>query len=69
MRQPSWTGSVAGGQDDTPIQDGKISGDDISFSAERPFGTFHYKGKVSGDQIKLTVDFDGQTFEITAKKI
>ena len=30
------TGTVAGTQDETPIKNGKISGDDISFSAERP---------------------------------
>lgn len=63
------TGTVAGSQDETPIQNGKISGDDISFTAERPFGSFSYKGKVSGNEIKLNVDFDGNSFEITAKRL
>lgn len=62
------TGTVAGTQDETPIKDGKISGDDISFSADRPFGTFTYKGKVSGNEIKFTVEFDGNSFEIVAKR-
>ena len=62
------TGTVAGAQDETPIKNGKISGDEISFSAERPFGTFNYKGTVGGNEIKFKVEFDGQTFEMTAKR-
>ena len=31
------TGTVAGTQDETQIQNGKINGDDVSFTAERPF--------------------------------
>ena len=63
------TGTVAGAQDETPIQNGKVNGDEISFSAERPFGSFSYKGKISGDEIKFKVEFDGQSFEITAKRL
>lgn len=63
------TGTVAGTQDETPIKDGKINGDEISFSAERPFGSFTYKGRVSGNEIKLKVEFNGENFEITAKRI
>ena len=63
------TGSVAGGQDETPIKDGKINGDDISFTADRPFGTFTYAGKVSGGEIKFKVTFNDQSFEMTAKKV
>ena len=62
------TGTVAGTQDETPIKDGKISGDDISFTADRPFGTFTYKGKVSGNEIKFNVEFDGNSFDIVAKR-
>ncbi len=62
------TGTVAGTQDETAIQNGKISGDDISFTADRPFGTFSYTGKVSGAEIKLKVTFNDQTFEMTAKR-
>ena len=63
------TGTVAGSQDETPIQNGKISGDEVSFTAERPFGKFTYKGTVSGNEIKFKVDFGGNSFEMTAKRI
>jgi hypothetical protein len=63
------TGMVAGSQDETAIENGTIKGDDISFSAHRPFGRFTYKGKVSGDQIKFSVNRDGDSFEMTAKRI
>jgi hypothetical protein len=63
------TGTVAGTQDETPIKDGKISGDDISFTADRPFGTFTYKGKVSGSEIKFKVEFNDNSFDIVAKRV
>lgn len=63
------TGTVAGTQDETPIQNGVISGDEISFTAERPFGKFTYKGKVTGNEIKLKVQFNENSFEITAKRV
>jgi hypothetical protein len=63
------TGTVAGSQDETPIKDGKVSGDTISFTADRPFGTFTYKGTVSGDEIKFAVQFNDNNFEITAKRL
>ena len=63
------TGTVAGSQDETPIKNGKIAGDAISFSAERPFGTFTYSGKVGGGEIKLKVTFNDQSFDITAKRV
>ena len=63
------TGTVAGTQDETQIQNAKINGDDISFTAERPFGTFTYSGKVSGNEIKFKVTFNDQSFEMTAKRV
>ena len=63
------TGTVKGSSDETPIADGTVSGDNISFSAERPFGKFTYKGKASGDEIKFTVEFNDQHFDITAKRV
>jgi hypothetical protein len=63
------SGTVQGSQDDTPIQNGKIDGDEISFSAERPFGAFRYKGKVGSGEIKFTVELNGQNLEMTAKRI
>ena len=63
------TGTVAGTQDETPIQNAKIAGDEISFTAERPFGSFTYSGKVSGNEIKFKVTFNDQNFEMTAKRV
>lgn len=62
------SGTVAGGQDETPIQNGKISGDTVSFTAERPFGSFSYVGKIAGDEIKLKVTFNDQSFDMVAKR-
>jgi len=68
------TGAVGGARGETPITDGKVSGNEISFSVTRKFGDnemkFVYKGKVAGDEIKLTVTVgDGErTFEMTAKR-
>jgi hypothetical protein len=70
------TGTVSGMQGDTPISDGKISGDDISFTLKLNFQgnevTLLYKGKISGDEIKMTRtrqggDQPGQEF--TAKRV
>ena len=63
------SGTVAGTQDETPIQDAKVNGDEISFAAERPFGKFVYSGKVSGNEIKFKVTFNDQSFEMTAKRV
>jgi hypothetical protein len=63
------TGSVAGAQDETAIKDGKVSGDTISFTADRPFGAFTYKGKIGGDEIKFTVQFNDNSFDMTAKRM
>ncbi len=62
------TGTVQGTQDETPIKDGKLSGAMISFTAERPFGAFAYKGTISGDEIKFTVQFNDNSFQMTAKR-
>ncbi len=55
------------------ISDGKVEGDNISFSITANFQgnemKLAYKGKVVGDQIKLSVDFGGQAVEYTLKRI
>jgi len=63
------TGTIKGQTDETPIQNGTLAGDEISFTADRPFGKFSYKGKVSGDEIKFKVQFNDNSFDITAKRI
>lgn len=53
----------------TAIKDGKIEGNNISFSVTLEMGKFEHKGIVSGDQIKMTYDDgSGQTGEIVVKK-
>lgn len=57
------------------INDGKIDGDNLSFSINANFQgnemKLEYKGKVTGDEIKLTVAFPGggQTAEYTLKRM
>ena len=63
------SGTVAGSQDETKIDNGTVKGDEISFTAERPFGSFKYKGKASGDSIQFNVSFDGNDFPMTAKRV
>ncbi len=68
------TGTVASTRGESKIEEGKIVGDDISFSVTRNFGgndlKFVYKGKVAGDEIKFAVTVvDGdRTFDMTAKR-
>ena len=63
------TGTVAGSQDETPIRDGKIAGDTITFTADRPFGKFTYNGKIIGDEIRFAVQFGDNNFDMTAKRM
>ena len=58
------TGDTGGGQGGpTAITNGKISGDDISFTVKREFNgnsmVTNYKGKVSGDEIKFSMAREG----------
>ena len=70
----SLTGTVGTARGETPISDGKVSGDDISFAVKMEFGgnsmTMQYKGVVSGDQIKFTSQREGadRTREFLAKR-
>lgn len=68
------TGTVSGGQGQpAPIADGKISGDNISFSVtmERGGNTVKqtYTGKVSGNEIQMKREGgQGQAREFVAKR-
>ena len=67
------TGSITTPRGENPIADGKVSGDDVSFTQtmERGGNTmkFIYKGKVSGNEIKFTREREGgQATEFVAKK-
>ena len=70
------TGTVSGRQGDTPISDGTIKGDTISFtqSFEVQGNSIKvtYTGKVSGDEIKMTRKREGSdqpAAEFTAKRV
>ncbi|MCC6859590.1 MAG: hypothetical protein IT158_13555 [Bryobacterales bacterium] len=69
------TGTVESPRGQSEIQEGRISGNEISFSVVRNFGgndvKMLYKGTVSGDEMKLKVEVEGgdRTFEMTAKRM
>ncbi len=69
------TGTISGMQGDINISDGKVKGDDISFTVTMSFGgndvKMLYKGKVAGDEIKFTREREGGNRppqEFTAKR-
>jgi len=69
------TGTVSGFRGEMPISDGKIEGDQISFTQTLEFNgnsiKLVYKGTVSGDEIKFTrtrEGGEGRTQEFTAKR-
>lgn len=57
------TGTVSGRRGETEISDGKVDGDNISFSVVREFNgnqfKQNYKGTVQGDTIHFTVTMEG----------
>jgi hypothetical protein len=60
----SLTGTMTSQFGESPISEGKINGDEISFAIVRtgPDGSERkilYKGKVTGDEIKFTREFQG----------
>ena len=69
------TGTMSAGQRDNPISDGKITGDEISFTvttnARGSEVKVNFKGKISGDEIKFTRTREGgggQAQELVAKR-
>jgi opacity protein-like surface antigen len=68
------TGTAKSQFSDVEIQEGKVSGDDISFVENTKFEDqplrIEYKGKVSGDEIKFTRKVaDFATEELVAKRV
>ncbi len=66
------TGTISGRAGDTPISEGKVSGDQISFVVVRSFGgneiRMNYQGKVSGNEIQFTVSAGERSFEVKATR-
>ena len=68
------TGTVSGRGGDTPIADGMVKGDEVSFNVTRTMNgnemKMAYKGKVAGDEIKMTRTVgDRPPQEFTAKRV
>jgi hypothetical protein len=63
---------IVNGQE-TAIKDGKIDGNNISFSVTIDMGgqetKIEHKGVVSADQIKMTYEMSGQPGEIILKRV
>jgi hypothetical protein len=72
----SLTGVYVGRQNETPIEEGKFEGDNVSFKVTREFNgnkfVIAYEGKLSGDTIKgtskITRDGETQTRDWEAKR-
>ncbi len=66
------TGTTAGRGGDTPIADGAVKGDAVSFSVTRKFQDREFKtdysGTVTGDTMKLKFETMGQARELDLKK-
>jgi hypothetical protein len=66
------TGSVSGRNGDSPIENGKVAGDDVSFTVTRKFNDneikTNYKGTISGDTIKLKYQMRDNDVELTLKR-
>ena len=60
---------------ETALSDGKIDGDNLTFSVNANFNgdevKLNYKGKVTGNEMKITIEIPGgdRTFELVAKKV
>jgi hypothetical protein len=70
------TGTVSGRGGETEISDGKIDGDNVSFTVVREFNgnkmTMKYTGTVTGEGIKFKVEAEGSdrpAREFVAKKV
>ena len=64
------TGSVTSPQGEAAIQEGKVTGDQISFSATGGNAKIVFQGTVSGNEIRMTRTREGgQAREFTLKRV
>jgi hypothetical protein len=69
------TGTVTSGDDVTPIRDGKVNGDKVSFVVARTWGNHEtaltYTGRVVGDEIRFKVAMPGaeRSWDVSAKRV
>ncbi len=63
------TGTMSGPQGEVSLQEGKVSGDQISFSTAGGNAKILFQGTVAGDQINMTRTREGgQAREFTLKR-
>ena len=62
------TGSMEGPMGTVPIANGKIAGDDFSFTIDFDGNAILHKGKITGDTIKITVEGE-MALEFTLKRV
>jgi hypothetical protein len=67
------SGTLAGGRGgEVQISDGKVDGNNVSFTVVREFQgnkvTIKYNGVMSGDEMKLTIETGRGPQEVTAKR-
>jgi len=68
------TGTMAGAQGELPVQEGKVTGNQVSFSTTIDAGgnsiKILYKGTMNGDQLKMTREREGSgnATEFTLKR-
>jgi opacity protein-like surface antigen len=67
------TGKMESQRGSVDITDGKVDGDNISFSVIRNFNgnemKINYRGTVSGNEMKLTMEVNGNERETTATRV
>ncbi len=69
------TGTLSAGEDVTPIRDGKVNGDKVSFVVARTWANretaLTYTGRVIGDEIVFKVAMPGaeRTWDVTARRV
>lgn len=62
-------GKVQAGEYEGPIQDGRVDGQKISFTASIAPGTLQFSGTVSGDEMKLDMTgVQGSKYKLTCKR-
>jgi hypothetical protein len=62
------SGSAVGPMGETPITEGKLEGDAISFTVDAGDFKIPHKGTVTGDTMKLTVSMGDESFAMTATR-
>jgi hypothetical protein len=64
------SGTMTGPQGEVPLQEGKVSGEEISFSTAGNNAKILFTGKVAGDEIKMTRTREGgQGREFMLKRV